>query len=454
MNQQDYSVGSLIKEFQALLDINNIAPKYQEDIKEVKKLNETVNSIRDKIGNPILSKNGLEIFRRKIVFLQKKIDTKILKLLPELQSKQQYYPPNIENEEMNLILKEIDNISLEINLNKERLKNSPELKNVINIIIAELSKRKANLESKYNNITSSSDLELLKFHETIESLGGKVDRSKLVSRPKLEVSAISVAESGLKKSHEKRIMKKYFENPEEFFNSIKNATLNDSKYINLAEQKLLQIDGDRVEGKDNHKDSNNTKAWEERKALIRAQYELDSNDFWVVTLAPSMIKWERSNLVDISFWRKYSHLNNQEQQKQIIAHTVGIGVHPLLNDQNLTDDYTENAYEGFYMYCLVKLKDGNKIFGKIHLILNEENKVFHRMFFETSTDVEPENFLLEREDLEDSSKVSRETLQKFSYLVHKDGSIEYSLESSAFIKSYTIFNIKENKKEMLLKNIT
>ena len=448
MNQLDYGVAPLINDFQVLVDLRVIHPKYQVDIDELKKLNERVNSFNDKIKDPFLSKKGLDMYLRKIAPLEKEIHKKISKLWPQLQSKEGYNPRLIENEEMDVVLQEIDKISLEIESNKERLKKTPELTNEINIIIAELTKRKAILENNYNNLSSGSELLQLELLEKVESLGGKVDRSKLVSLPKLEVSAIPTGEIRVKKGEERKIIKKYFKNPEEFFNSMKNARQNDPQYIKLAEQKLLQIDANNVKGKDNQKDSKNNKAWKKRKNLICAQYKIDSNNLGAVSLVPSMMKWETDNLVDISSWGKYCSLNNEEQKQQIIAHTVGIGVHPLLNDENLRYDYTWDADEGFYMSCLVNLKDSNKIFGKIHFILDEENRVFHRMFFQASPDVELEKFLAERgdleealeESLEDLSKVAKETIQNYSYQVHEDGNIEYTLANNSFVKSYTIFN--------------
>jgi hypothetical protein len=102
------------------------------------------------------------------------------------------------------------------------------------------------------------------------------------------------------------------------------------------------------------------------------------------------------------------------------------------------------------MSCLVKLKDGEELYGKLHFVLNPENQVFHRMFFQAKPQHTMEEFLLQRGEVvvaveTDSDAATEEETRvgRYSYKLHLDQRIEFTLVNNAFVESYTIFSFNK-----------
>jgi hypothetical protein len=169
-----------------------------------------------------------------------------------------------------------------------------------------------------------------------------------------------------------------------------------------------------------------------------------------VKIHPSMKQWEQPDLTDISTWPKYAELNKTEQREQIIAHTVGIGAERLLNDPALRIEYVWETERGLMMSCLVKLKDGQERYGKLHFVLDEKNRVFHRMFFQAKPEYTMEEFLEERGEVivpveTDSAAATEEEkiVGRYRFKLHLDQRMEYTLANNAFVESYTIFSFNK-----------
>jgi hypothetical protein len=372
---------------------------------------------------------------------------------------------------------------------------------ILNIFIIDILNKKVKLTSEFIKVLQKLDqfkirkneVELSQigtsaFNRSLAGGGGGGGGGEETTEIKYSNNYIKFFENQLEKernlllsltqsqSEKMATLKRYYENNEEFIHSFRKGREEDPSYKGgLTEEELLEMGNDCSHRSKSNKKKGSKKNLKRgagaakpatsdsvadfgscsaaapkinhRELAIEQVYKAGPLKEGAVRIHPTLKIWQTPNLEDISSWPKYAGLNEQQQREQIIAHTVGIGAERLLNDLKLKNEYVWETQRGLMMSCLVKLKNGQELCGKIHFVLDESNRVYHRMFFSANPEGTLEEFLSERgevalpeEGAQALASPDDEMVGSYSYLLKMDGRIKYTLANNLFVKSYTIFS--------------
>jgi hypothetical protein len=199
---------------------------------------------------------------------------------------------------------------------------------------------------------------------------------------------------------------------------------------------------------------------ETRQQLLDKLYQEGPIAEGFVKLHKSMKIWQQKNVErKIREGEKYSELDEAELEKQFLGHFIGMHTEKLFNSKEFKNDFIRGSEGEFIMLCSATLKNGEEIYGKISFLINDENQIFHRMFFKANIKEDAHSFLLKKADVDfkdvtqyqaeeggggGAGKEEEEIVGKYKAEIDEEGgSITYTLTDNPLLESYTILSFNK-----------